>query len=96
MRVLNEVGDGPSAELIAERILAAFGAEDAARSAYLDRLIREGGHCRFCGAEVSDVRLAKSPGLCSKRQCQKRAARGEGPAVIAFVRAKRPGRPKGR
>jgi RNA polymerase-binding transcription factor DksA len=71
-----EGADGPSALLIEDRIQVAFKAQDDARRAYLDRLIFEQGTCRYCGAEVMDKRLAASPGLCSRRECKRRAAEG--------------------
>jgi hypothetical protein len=87
---------GPSGALLAELTAAAFRAEDEARSAYLDRLIKDGGTCRFCGSEVADSRLARSPGLCSRRGCKAAALAAAGlveaPRVPAFVRS-RPVRP---
>lgn len=67
--------DGPSAEAKTERVRAVYGAEDAARSAYLSHLIKVGGKCRVCGAEVADASLVRHPGVCSRRSCQ-REARG--------------------
>ena len=93
--MLYTVGE-PSQFLIQERIYLAFQAEDAARRAYLNTLIREGGRCRYCGREVSDFRLTVSPGVCSLAPCQRRAARGEPGKVLVIMCSKPTGRPKGR
>lgn len=66
--------DGPSVEARALRALAAsYREQDEARSACLEHLIKTAGTCRFCGAEVADVTLARTPGVCARRCCRREA-----------------------
>jgi hypothetical protein len=83
---------GPSVDLIEERVRAAYGPQDAERSAYLSHLIKVGGKCRYCGAEVADATLVRTPGVCARRACRREAYAAAGypvasptPKVLAFV-----------
>lgn len=65
--------DGPSIEARTLRVAAAFREQDEARRARLDYVVKVLAKCRFCGAELTDVTLAKTPGVCSRAHCRKEA-----------------------
>jgi hypothetical protein len=46
-----------------------FAAEDAARMAELDRIVKGGGRCRFCKAHLAERSLSKHPGVCGMKAC---------------------------
>lgn len=54
----------PSMAGVHVRVAEVFAAEDEARSAYLDELVKRGGTCRGCGAAVNDKGLLEHPGVC--------------------------------
>ncbi len=59
------------------RVAARFADEDARTNARLDRLVKVGGRCRYCGATVIDSMLARHPEVCGDKHCLRRA-RDEG------------------
>jgi hypothetical protein len=73
IRVDNTYSDGPSIEARSLRVAAAYREEDEARRAYLDHMVKVLGKCRFCGAELTDVTLARTPGVCARRCCRREA-----------------------
>ncbi len=60
--------------VIAARVRDLFARADRERMAWLTRVIRKGGTCRFCRAQVSDRVMVKHPGICAT--CWKRGRRG--------------------
>ena len=63
-------GQGAVEALVADR----FAEEDARTKARLDRAVKVLGRCRYCGAHLRDRTLVRSPGVCGKKPCKRRAA----------------------
>jgi hypothetical protein len=62
-------GQGAVQDLVEER----FADDDARTKAWLDRLVKIGGRCRYCGATVGDRMLALHPEVCGSTPCVRRA-----------------------
>jgi hypothetical protein len=63
-------GQGAVEALVEDR----FAEEDARTKARLDRAVKVLGRCRYCGAHLRDRTLVRSPGVCGRRPCKRRAA----------------------
>jgi hypothetical protein len=62
--------------------VAAYRAQDEARRANLDHVVKELAKCQFCGTELTDVTLARTPGVSARRCCRKAAGfKGMGGAL---------------
>jgi hypothetical protein len=55
------------------RISTAYDTADRRRSHELARLIREDGHCKFCGHKLNEELMIRTPGVCGSRVCKAKA-----------------------
>jgi hypothetical protein len=72
-----------SPSLLIAAVADRYAASDAARMAELDQLLA--ARCRFCGARNLSERVQeRTPGVCSRGKCQRRAKR-EAIAAAGFA-----------
>jgi hypothetical protein len=65
--------EGQAISALHAQTAARYADRDAARMRELDRIIRTGAHCRYCGRKLSDKSLGAHPGICGTAICRRRA-----------------------
>lgn len=65
-----------------ERVRQRYAAPDAERMRGLTEFIAKYGRCRYCNRQLTDEKLARTPGVCGATKCKRIAER----AIIAARR----------
>jgi hypothetical protein len=55
-----------------------YAEEDARTKARLDFIVKVLGRCRYCRGKLQDRQIEKTPGVCGRKPCQRRALEERG------------------